>query len=58
MTNAEFAKADKKFIEACEAAGIKSTRRQASKFLMGMGLAYKHMKSYAASSPKRIGKHN
>lgn len=41
MTNAEFAKTDTKFTQACEKAGIKPTKRQASKWKMRKGKAYK-----------------
>ena len=39
MTNAEFAKTNR-LKYCCEAAGIKPTKRQASKFRMKRGLAY------------------
>jgi hypothetical protein len=39
ITNAEF-KHTPEFIEACEAAEVKQTTRQASKFRRGVGLAY------------------
>jgi len=35
---------DSKFVAACESAGIKATKRQASKWLMCKGKAYKEMK--------------
>ncbi len=40
-TNAQYAKEDV-FIKRCENAGVKPTTRQASKFRMGKGSAYKH----------------
>ena len=39
-TNAEFAKNDGKFINACSKVGIPATSRQASKYRMKKGLAY------------------
>lgn len=39
-TNAEFARS-KDFVELCERENIKPTKRQASKFRMKKGLAYK-----------------
>lgn len=47
MTNKEFSEQDKIFNKACEIAGIKSTKRQASKYRNGKGLAYK--KKYLAT---------
>ena len=44
MTNREMTKNDKTFLKACENAGVDPTKRQASKFRRGMGLAYKIMK--------------
>lgn len=41
MTNKEYAENDIGFIEYCRNAGIKPTKRQASKFRNGKGLAYK-----------------
>ena len=41
MFNAEFAKSDKSFIAACEAAGIPATARQAGKYRRGEGIAYR-----------------
>jgi len=41
MTNAEFAKEDVKFQNACEAVGIPATSRQASKYKRKFGKAYK-----------------
>ncbi len=41
-TNQLFSKNNEAFKNACEAAGIKATKRQASRFRMGKGLAYKH----------------
>ena len=40
-TNEKFAKESKLFNIACEIAGVSSTRRQASKFRMKKGQAYK-----------------
>jgi predicted HicB family RNase H-like nuclease len=44
ILNREFAKSDENFIKACEKAGVQPTRRQASKFRRGFGLAFKHRK--------------
>ena len=44
VTNKMFAKDDSFFNKACGVAGVKSTTRQASKFRMSKGLAYKHRK--------------
>jgi len=41
MTNEEFAKQDPTFITACRLAEIKPTKRQASKWRNGKGLAKK-----------------
>lgn len=41
MTNKTFAKYDMKFIQACEKIGIKPTKRQASKWRMRKGSAWK-----------------
>tara|TARA_B100001094_G_scaffold149278_1_gene144481 strand:+ start:173 stop:451 length:279 start_codon:yes stop_codon:yes gene_type:complete len=41
MFNAEFAKTNTDFINACEAAGIPATARQAGKFRRGDGVAYR-----------------
>jgi hypothetical protein len=41
MTNAEFATKNKEFITACAKAGIPATTRQASKWRMKKGLAWK-----------------
>jgi len=41
IKNAEFAK-DKNFIDLCEAAGVKPTKRQASKYRSKRGAAYRH----------------
>lgn len=41
-THADFAKDNKQFKEACERANVKPTKRQASKFRRGFGLAYKN----------------
>ncbi len=43
MTNKEYAKTDSLFEKCCELAGIKPTRRQASKFLNGKGIARKYL---------------
>lgn len=39
-TNRNFAEHDRAFRDACDAAGVKPTRRQASRFRMGRGRAY------------------
>ena len=41
MTNAEFARRDKSFAEACSKAGIPKTKRQASKWRNHKGKAWK-----------------
>ena len=41
QTNGEFAKGDAKFNAACSEVELKPTTRQASKFRMGLGKAYK-----------------
>jgi hypothetical protein len=41
LLNKEFAQKDQAFINACEKVGIKPTKRQASKWRAGKGLAYK-----------------
>ena len=41
MFNAEFAKTDKTFINACEQAGIDPSSRQAGKYRRGEGIAYR-----------------
>ena len=41
MTNAQFANEDGTFIEACLKAGVKPTKRQASKWRMKRGRAWK-----------------
>ncbi len=41
MTNQEFAKTDSDFKAACNLAGTAATSRQASKWRMGRGIAYK-----------------
>ncbi len=43
-THREFVKDSKTFQDACEAAEIEPTIRQASKFRRGMGVAYKKRK--------------
>lgn len=40
-TNKTFAKENEVFIKACEKVGIKATSRQASKWRMGIGKAFK-----------------
>ena len=40
LTNAKFAQTAKGFNDACNMAGIKPTKRQASKYRRGLGLAY------------------
>jgi hypothetical protein len=40
QTHREFAEKNKQFRDACEAAGVKPTRRQAQKFRAGKGSAY------------------
>ena len=45
MTNKEFAKSNKNFLETCEMANIKPTKRQASKFRRRMGKAFKEIKN-------------
>ena len=42
ITNREFAKTDKRFVEACEGAEVKPTVRQASKWRRKKGKAWKH----------------
>jgi len=44
VTNKMFAKDDSFFNKACGMAEVESTTRQASKFRMGKGSAYKHRK--------------
>ena len=39
LTNALFAKNDQAFKNACKVAGIEPTKRQASKYRRGLGLA-------------------
>ena len=46
-TNRHFAQNDTKFIDLCNKAGIKPTKRQASKYRMQKGLAYKELKKLA-----------
>lgn len=41
MTNKEFSEQDKVFNKACNIAGINPTKRQASKYRNGRGLAYR-----------------
>ena len=41
MTNREFSKTDKRFVEACEDAEVKPTVRQASKWRRKKGKAWK-----------------
>ncbi len=56
MTNAEFAVSDKAFQEACKRAGIRPTRRQASKWKLGFGKAFENRqhKGLDADSPTHI----
>lgn len=42
LPHAKFAQQDANFIQACEAAGVKPTKRQAAKFRRGRGSAYAH----------------
>lgn len=44
MTNADFAREDKNLAQACRQAGIPVSKRQASKWRMGKGIAYKTAK--------------
>ncbi|MBU0847667.1 hypothetical protein KKH23_10815 [Patescibacteria group bacterium] len=44
ITNKKFAEADEFFNKACGLAEVKPTSRQASKFRLGKGLAYKFRK--------------
>lgn len=44
ITNQEFSKTDNQFIEACTNANVTPTQRQASRFRMKKGIAYKTMK--------------
>jgi hypothetical protein len=41
VVNKEFAQKDQAFINACEKAGIKPTKRQASKYRNKKGIAFK-----------------
>lgn len=41
MTNKDFAKNNDEFKKACEKVKVEPTKRQASKWHMGKGLAYK-----------------
>ena len=41
MTNKEFAKTDKFFQACCDAAEVKATKREASRFKVGKGKAHK-----------------
>ena len=43
-SNLTFSITDEVFKKACEAAGVENTKRQASRFRMGKGLAYKNRK--------------
>ncbi len=54
MTNQEFAKNDKRFRIACGDAKVDPTRRQASKFQNGLGLAYKKYNHLRDTSPRRV----
>lgn len=40
MTNKEYAKKDKMFIECCKLVGVEPTTRQASKFRNGKGIVF------------------
>lgn len=42
MTNRKFASQHQQFLAACTKAGVKPTKRQASKFKRGFGSAYQH----------------
>jgi len=44
VTNKAFSENDENFKRACEAVGVASTTRQASKFRMGKGSAFKNRK--------------
>lgn len=44
VTNRKFAESDELFKKACTDIGIKPTKRQASKFRLGRGLAFKGRK--------------
>jgi hypothetical protein len=44
VVNKEFSEKDEHFKKCCENAEVKATARQASKFRMGKGLAYKNRK--------------
>ena len=44
MTNKKFAETNQEFIEACQSIDIKPTKRQASKYRMGKGKAFKAKK--------------
>jgi len=44
VTNKKFSTDDSFFKKACEVAGVEPTTRQASKFRLEKGLAYKHRK--------------
>jgi hypothetical protein len=55
-TNANFAKTNKTFQTACEIAGVKPTKRQASKYRMGKGLAIKITSAQITSHHKEKAK--
>lgn len=40
ITNRQMTEQDAGFVEACQKAGIKATKRQASKYRRGLGAAY------------------
>jgi predicted HicB family RNase H-like nuclease len=44
VTNRKFFESDEYFIKACSEASVTPTKRQASKFRLGRGLAYKTLK--------------
>jgi hypothetical protein len=54
MTNANFTK-DAVFQKACEIAGVKATRRQASKFRNRKGAARRYLGTAAASVKRAQG---
>jgi hypothetical protein len=53
-TNANFAKTNKIFQTACEIAGVKPTKRQASKYRMKKGLAVRITPSQITSYLKEV----
>ena len=44
LTNQDYAQQNEVFREACHIAGVEATKRQASKFRLGVGTAYKYRK--------------